>query len=186
MQSRSRIAPIVLVTTVVLVTGLSIRPASAGDFVCGGIIAADLNSDVFVPSGALCVVDANVNGNFRVFGSLILLDGRRIDGNIDLFDGVLNAQTLSRIKGDIKANSQVELSGAGVEGNVIFESPGGLEFSNGETKVWGNLEFKATTNVSGAVNATIFGNAKCEGKVIDTHVGVIATTGNKEGCPPTF
>jgi hypothetical protein len=163
-----------------------IRPASAGEFTCVGVIASNLNSDVFVPAGATCVVDADVNGNFKVYGALVLLDGRRIDGNIELFDGVLNAQTLSRIKGDIKANSQVELSGARVEGNVIFESPGGLEFSNGETKVWGNLEFKATTNVSGAGNATIFGNAKCEGNVIDTHVGVIATTGNKEGCPAGF
>lgn len=165
--------------------------ASAGPTDCTGVIATNQNQDFRVPDNQTCIVDADVNGNFYVEGNLVVLPGRTIKGNIEFStntDPVANIQS-STIMGNIvgKEKAQVELSGATVKGDVTFEkSTSGLELSNGPSLITGNLEFKATTNVSGAGNLHINGNAKCNNNVNDAHLGVITTNGNKEGCPPTF
>jgi cytoskeletal protein CcmA (bactofilin family) len=158
----------------------------SGDFRCTETISSPLNRPVLVPSGQTCVVDASLNGNVTVHGTLILREGRRINGNVDLVSGTVDARPNSRISGNILSRAAIVLAAALVEGNVRYVSPGELEFASGQTIIRGNLEFDAPTNVSGGGNVTVFGNVRCNGHVVDDHTGMVVTTGQREGCPSTF
>jgi hypothetical protein len=159
---------------------------TSGSPSCGSAITSTLNGGLVVGAGETCVVDARVAGDVRVYGTLVLLDGRSIEGNVEVLSGVLKAMTDSRVKGNVTAQARVELTGARIDGNLTFVSPGELWFAGGQTRLKGNLEFEAPTVVSGSGHAVVDGNATCRGNVVDNHVGTITTKGKKQGCPDTF
>lgn len=152
-----------------------------GELVCTGAITTPLNQNLTVPSGATCVVDADVHGNATVHGALVLLPDRTLSGNVDLRGGVLNVQNAT-VHGNIHAGSTVELSGAIVDGNLSFGSPGQLELSNGPSRIHGNVDFQAPTVVTGAGGLVVSGNISCRGHVTDAHDGTVTAIGHKDGC----
>jgi hypothetical protein len=148
---------------------------------CTGTITALLNRNLTVPAGATCVVDADVHGNATVHGALVLLGDHTFDGNVDLRGGVLNVQN-ARVRGNVSAGSTVELSGATLDGNLSFRSPGQLELSNGPSLIRGNLDFQAPTLVTGAGQLLVSGNISCRGHVTDAHAGTVTAAGHKDNC----
>ncbi len=159
---------------------------TSGSSSCGSVITSTLNGGLVVGAGETCVVDARINGNVRVYGTLVLLDGRRIEGDVEVLGGALKAMANSRVTGNVTAQARVDLTGARIDGNLRFVAPGELWFADGTTSLKGNLEFDAPTVVAGSGHAVVDGNANCGGNVVDNHVGTITTKGKKQGCPATF
>jgi hypothetical protein len=134
---------------------------------CAGTVTETQNKNLRVPGGARCVLDADVNGNVFVEGDLVVLPSRTVSGSVELQRAGAGARLEgASVKGSVlyKERGTVELSGARVDGSVTIEkATSELRFSGAPSRVGGNLEFKAKTDITGTGNATVGGNAKCEG-----------------------
>jgi hypothetical protein len=157
-------------------------PPPPSEFTCNGTIAGPLNRNVTVPAGATCVVDADVDGNFTVHGTLVVRPGRTIDGNVQLRSGTLAVQN-GTIRGNVAGDAVMQFSGASIRGNVAFQgAPGRLELSGSQTTIQGNLDFQTPTIVTGSGGLLVAGNISCRGQVTDAHAGVVTASGHKDAC----
>lgn len=173
-------------SSVTRLAGPSSLTRTSGVFTCAGLVDATLTTDLVVAGGDRCDVRATVRGNVTVEGSLVLGEGGRVEGNIDVREGGTLSAGENLVTGNIESRAHLALAGTRVEGNVIYRGAGTLHFVARSTQVKGNLDIRAPTVVSGAGDAAIDGNAQCRGHVIDRHTGRITTTGNKQNCPESF
>jgi ectonucleotide pyrophosphatase/phosphodiesterase family member 5 len=160
------------------------------DSTCVGRISSPTKGNVQVPPGSTCTVDADVRGSIQVEGTLVVLPGRTVGGSIRLLAAEAQVKLQqSTVSGAIyyKDNGTVELSGATVGDSVIVEQgTSELRFAGGTSSIGRNLDFRAQTDLTGTGNATVNGDARCNGNVNDQHLGMITVKGDKDGCPPLF